>query len=128
MDPAQLKYTKTHEWVSLEGDLATVGITDFAAGQLTDLSYIELPEVGRKLTAGEECGVIETVKAASDLYAPVAGEVAEVNSTLEEDFDLLTKEPLEGGWIMKVNVDDPSEIENLLDYSAYQAHCETEDH
>jgi len=128
MDPAQLKYTKTHEWVSLEGDVATVGITDFAAGQLTDLSYIELPEVGRKLTAGEECGVIETVKAASDLYAPVAGEVTEVNSSLEDDYDLLTNEPVGGGWIMKMKVDDPAGVGNLLDYAAYQAHCEAEDH
>jgi glycine cleavage system H protein len=128
MDPAQLKYTKTHEWVSLEGDIATVGITDFAAGQLTDLSYIELPDVGRKLTAGEECGVIETVKAASDLYAPVAGEVTEVNSSLEDDYDLLTNEPLDNGWIIKLKVDDSADVGNLLDYAAYQAHCETEDH
>lgn len=128
MDPAQLKYTKTHEWVSLEGDVATVGITEFAAGQLTDLSYIELPDVGRKLTAGEECGVIETVKAASDLYAPVAGEVTEVNSSLEDDYDLLTNAPLAGGWIMKIKVDNPAEVEGLLDHAAYLAHCETEDH
>lgn len=128
MDPANLKYTKTHEWVALEGDIATVGITEFAAGQLTDLSYIELPDVGRTLTAGEDCGVIETVKAASDLYAPVAGEVTEVNSALEDDYDLLTNEPLGGGWIMKLKVADTSEVDALLDASAYQAHCESEDH
>ena len=128
MDPAQLKYTKTHEWIFLEGDIATVGITDFAAGQLTDLSYIELPDVGRKLTAGEECGVIETVKAASDLYAPVAGEVTETNSALVADYDLLTKEPLGSGWIMKMKVNDPADVDQLLDQTAYQAHCEAEDH
>ncbi|MBD3675325.1 MAG: glycine cleavage system protein GcvH [Planctomycetaceae bacterium] len=128
MDPANLKYTKTHEWVALDGDIATVGITEFAAGQLTDLSYIELPDVGRKLSAGEDCGVVETVKAASDLYAPVAGEVTEVNSTLEEDYDLLTNEPVGDGWIMKLKVDDAADVESLLDLQAYQAHCETEDH
>lgn len=127
MDPAQLKYTKTHEWVFLEGDVATVGISPFAAGQLTDLSYIELPDVGRKLSAGEECGVIETVKAASDLYAPVAGEVTEVNSALQDDYDLLTNEPLDNGWIMKLKVDSPREVDALLDHAAYLAHCETED-
>jgi len=128
MDPANLKYTKTHEWVALDGEIATIGITEFAAGQLTDLSYIELPEVGRNLSVGEDCGVIETVKAASDLYAPVAGEVTEVNSTLEEDFDLLTNEPLGDGWIMKMKVSDTAEVDGLLDHSAYQAHCDTEDH
>ena len=128
MDPATLKYTKTHEWVSLDGDVATIGITEFAAGQLTDLSYIELPDVGRTLSAGEDCGVIETVKAASDLYAPVAGEVTEVNSTLEDDYDLLTNEPLGGGWIMKLKVANTADVDALLDHAAYQAHCETEDH
>ena len=128
MDPAQLKYTKTHEWVALDGDIATIGITEFAAGQLTDLSYIELPDVGRKVAAGEDCGVIETVKAASDLYAPVAGEVTEVNRALEDDYDLLTGSPLGDGWIMKLNVDSVDDVEGLLDAAAYQAHCETEEH
>ena len=128
MDPAQLKYTKTHEWVSLEGDVATIGITEFAAGQLTDLSYIELPDVGRTLASGEECGVIETVKAASDLYAPVAGEVTAVNSSLEDDYDLLTDAPLADGWIMKLKVDNLDEVGSLLDHAAYLAHCQSEDH
>lgn len=128
MDPAELKYTKTHEWVSLDGDVATIGITDFAAGQLTDLSYIELPDVGRTLAVGEDCGVIETVKAASDLYAPIAGEVAEVNGALEDDFDLLTNEPLGGGWVMKLKVVSASDVDALLDHAAYLAHCETEEH
>lgn len=127
MDPAQLKYTKTHEWVALEGDIATIGITEFAAGQLTDLSYIELPEVGRQVSAGEDCGVIETVKAASDLYSPLDGEVVEVNSALEEDYDLLTNEPLGKGWIMKLKVAG-SEGAGLLDHAAYLALCESEEH
>ena len=128
MDPAQLKYTKTHEWVALDGDIATIGITPFAAGQLTDLSYIELPEVGRQLKQGEECGVVETVKAASDLYAPLAGEVSAANTALEDDYDLLTNEPLAGGWIMKLKVADTDAISTLLDHDSYQTHCEQEDH
>ena len=128
MDPAQLKYSKTHEWVALDGDIATIGITEFAAGQLTDLSYIELPEVGRALSTGDECGVIETVKAASDLYAPISGEVTEVNSALQDDYDLLTNDPLVGGWLMKLKVGNSVDVEALLDQAAYQAHCETAEH
>jgi glycine cleavage system H protein len=129
MAPADLLYTKTHEWVSFDSEIATVGITEFAAGQLTDLSYIELPDVGRQVSAGEDCGVIETVKAASDLYAPCAGEVVETNSALEQNYDLLTDSPLKDGWVMKIRVADPEKAaDGLLDRETYEKHCETEAH
>lgn len=128
MDPAGLRYTKTHEWVAVEGEIATVGITPFAAGQLTDLSYIELPDVGRQVAAGEDCGVIETVKAASDLYAPVSGEIVEVNGALEDDYDLLTKDPLGAGWLVKIRIGAAEELDALLDAATYQSVCDSEEH
>ncbi len=128
MDPSQLKFAKTHEWVQVAEGVATVGISQFAAGQLSDLSYIELPEVGRQVSAGEDCGVIETVKAASDLYAPVSGEVVAVNSALEDDYDLLTSDPLGKGWVIRVRMSDPGELDALMDSNAYQAHCDSEAH
>jgi glycine cleavage system H protein len=128
MDPAALKYAKTHEWARMEGDCATVGITDFAVQQLTDLVYIELPPVGKKLNAGEPFGVVESVKAASDLYAPVAGEVVEINSELENNLQLLSDDPFASGWIIKLKMSDPAATDRLLDQSAYQAHCASEEH
>jgi glycine cleavage system H protein len=129
MDPAKLLYTKTHEWVSFDADVATVGITEFAANQLTDLSYIELPPVGRQVAVGEDCGVIETVKAASDLYAPCAGEIVETNSALEDDYELLTNSPLGDGWVMKIRVADPDEAAGgLLQPAEYEQLCESESH
>ena len=128
MDPAALRYSKTHEWVRMEGELATVGITDFAVQQLTDLVYIELPPVGKKISAGEPFGVVESVKAASDLYAPVAGEVIEVNSELESNLQLLSEDPFGGGWMIRMKVSDPAAAGSLLDQSAYQAHCASEEH
>lgn len=126
MDPSQLKYATTHEWVHADGEVATVGISEYAAGQLSDLSYVELPEIGRQVSAGEDCGVIETVKAASDVYAPVSGEIIEVNTALDEDFDLLTNDPLGGGWVMRIRVLNPGEIDSLMNYDEYLAHCENE--
>ena len=128
MDPAALKYAKTHEWARMEGDRATVGISDFAVRQLTDLVYIELPPVGKKLNTGEPFGVVESVKAASDLYAPVAGEVVEINSELEDNLQLLSGDPFGSGWIIKLKMSDPAATDRLLDQSAYQAHCASEEH
>ena len=128
MDPAALRYAKTHEWVRMEGDLATVGITDFAVQQLTDLVYIELPPVGKKFNAGEPFGVVESVKAASDLYAPLGGEVVEVNSELESNLQLLSDDPFGGGWMIRLKVSDPAAADRLLDQSAYQQHCASEGH
>src|SRR5262245_51255177 len=104
MDPRSLRYTKTHEWARLEGDVCTVGITTFAAEQLTDITYLELPNVGEGVSAGKSFGTLETVKAASDLYSPVDGEVSAVNKEVQDDHDLLTREPLGGGWLIKVKM------------------------
>ena len=128
MDPAKLKYAKSHEWVDVDGDIATVGITDFAVTQLTDLVYIELPEVGTSLAAGEGFGEVESVKAVSDLYAPLAGEVIEVNDSLSEDPAALSEDPFGTGWIAKLKITDSKALETLLDRTEYDAHCASEEH
>ncbi len=118
-----LRYAESHEWVSLEGDIATVGITDYAQHALGDIVYVDMPEEGDEVTAGEEFGAVESVKAASDLYSPVTGEVVEVNSALEDEPGLINQDAF-ANWIMKVKVSDPSEIEGLLDAEAYAKICE----
>ncbi|MCA9073272.1 MAG: glycine cleavage system protein GcvH [Planctomycetaceae bacterium] len=128
MDPSTAKYTKSHEWVALDGDEATIGISDFAVKQLTDLVYIELPSVGKSFSAGEEFGVVESVKAASDLYAPISGEVTAANDDLEEDLAVLSDDPYGKGWMIKLKITDPSELDNLMDRAAYEAHCQSESH
>jgi glycine cleavage system H protein len=102
--PAELRYTPEHEWVSVEGTLASVGITDYAAQQLGDVVYVSLPSVGAEVTAGEPCGEVESVKSVSDLYSPVDGEVAEINSELEDDPSLVNAEPYTSGWMFRVKV------------------------
>ncbi|WP_111411778.1 glycine cleavage system protein GcvH [Billgrantia lactosivorans] len=120
--PANLRYNDSHEWVLDNGDgTVTIGITDHAQEALGDVVFVELPEVGRTLQKGEEFGVIESVKAASDLYAPLAGEIVEVNEALEDAPETVNEAPYEGGWIMKVRVDDAAAVEALLDAEAYQA-------
>jgi len=130
MNPADLKFNKTHEWVHLEasddGKIATIGISQFAVAQLTDLVYIELPEVGRTLAAGESFGEIESVKAVSDLYSPVSGDVLEVNSTLTDNLEVFSEDPYGAGWIMKVKVTDESGIDQLLDEATYAKQCAEE--
>lgn len=128
MDPENAKFAKTHEWVSIEGEIATFGISDFAVKELTDLVYIDLPEVGRTLDAGEPFGEVESVKAVTDLYAPVAGEVLEVNSLLQDEPGVLSEDPYGRGWILKLKVNDSSAMEKLLDRKAYDAHCASEEH
>ena len=128
MDPQNAKFAKTHEWVLIDGEVATIGISDFAVKELTDLVYIDLPDVGRTLDAGESFGEVESVKAVSDLYAPVAGEVLEVNNLLQDDPGILSEDPLGGGWILKLKVSDSSATEKLLDRKAYDAHCASEEH
>ena len=127
MDPENAKFAKTHEWVSIDGEIGTIGISDFAVKELTDLVYIDLPEVGRTLDAGESFGEVESVKAVSDLYAPVAGEVLEVNNSLQDDPGILSEDPYGRGWILKLKVSDSSAIEELLDRKAYDAHCASEE-
>jgi len=119
--PANLRYAESHEWVLDNGDgTAIIGITDHAQQALGDVVFVELPEVGRALAVGDEFGVIESVKAASDLYAPVSGEVLEVNDTLEDAPETVNESPYEDGWIMKVRIDDASALDDLLDADAYQ--------
>lgn len=119
--PADLKYAKSHEWVRLDGDVATIGITDHAQHELTDVVFVEVPEVGRQLSAGDACAVVESVKTASDIYAPVSGEVVEANDALADDPGLVNRESYDRGWFFKVKVNDPAELGALMDAGAYQA-------
>lgn len=122
--PSELKYAKSHEWVRLEGDVATVGITDHAQHELTDVVFVELPQVGRKLSAGETCAVVESVKTASDIYAPVSGEVVEVNATAASNPSLINSEPYSAGWFFKVKVQSASDIDALLTPEQYRSQIE----
>ncbi|MDI4638521.1 MULTISPECIES: glycine cleavage system protein GcvH [Halomonadaceae] len=118
--PANLRYTESHEWILDNGDgTVTIGITDHAQESLGDVVFVDLPEVGQELGTGEEFGVIESVKAASDLYAPLAGEVVEVNESLEDAPETVNEAPYEGGWIAKLKLADESELSKLLDAEAY---------
>ncbi len=119
--PADLKYAKTHEWVRIAGDIATVGITDHAQHELTDVVFVELPEVGRKVKAGETCAVVESVKTASDIYSPVSGEITEVNKALVDNPALVNSEPYAGGWFFKLKLANPAELDGLLAPAAYSA-------
>lgn len=116
--PADLKYTKDHEWLKLEGDVATVGITDHAQQSLGDITFVELPTVGDSFEAGDSFGVVESVKAASDLYMPVAGEVIETNEALEDEPERLNDDAY-GAWIAKIKVSDPASVDALLSAEAY---------
>jgi len=122
MYPADRRYTKQHEWVRLEGDSGTIGITDYAQKQLGDVVYLELPEVGRKLEAHGSFGTVESVKAVSELFSPVAGEVAEVNSALVAKPETINSDPHGQGWMIKVRVSDPKATDELMDAGAYQAY------
>lgn len=128
MDLQALKYARTHEWVAVDGDVATMGITDFAVKALTDLVYIDLPPAGKRLNVGDHCGEIESVKAVSDLYAPVSGEIIAVNTPLADDLDLLSKDAFGKGWMLKIRMANPGDLNQLLDRTAYEAHCESESH
>jgi len=119
--PTDRQYLKSHEWVKREGDTIIVGITDHAQESLGDLVFVELPEVGDTLAAGETCAVVESVKAASDIYAPVDGEVLEVNEELEDSPELINDDPHEGGWLMRLSIADESALDDMLDADAYQA-------
>ncbi len=126
--PANLRYAETHEWVLDNGDgTVTIGITDHAQQALGDVVFVELPDVGTQLEHKQEFGVIESVKAASDLYAPMAGEILEVNETLEDSPETINESPYEDGWIMKVRIEDASALATLLDADAYQAATDAND-
>jgi glycine cleavage system H protein len=120
--PTDLRYCPSHEWVRLEGDTATVGISDHAQEELTDVVFVELPAVGRTLDAGDPTAVVESVKAASDIYAPIGGEVVEVNPDVEADPSLVNTDPYGKGWIFKLRVKNAADVSGLMDAAAYQAH------
>ncbi|HYD36803.1 MAG TPA: glycine cleavage system protein GcvH [Allosphingosinicella sp.] len=119
-------YTEEHEWIRVEGDVATVGITDFAQGQLGDIVFVELPEAGRRVTKGGEAAVVESVKAASDVYAPVDGEVTEPNAALSDDPSLANSDPEGEGWFFRLRLADRSQLEGLMDAEAYQAFVDSQ--
>ena len=119
--PSELKYASTHEWVKIEGDLVVTGISDHAQDALGDLVYVEAPELGRQLIAGEQVGVVESVKTASDIHAPIAGEVVEINPNLEDDPDFVNDDPYGKGWIYKIKPNNIADIEQLLSNLDYEA-------
>lgn len=122
--PENLKYSKTHEWVRVENDVAVIGITDHAQSELGDVVYLSLPEVGRILKYDEPFGEVESVKAVSELYSPLSGEVIEVNTTIIECTEVVNEDPYGRGWLIKVSMSDPSELDKLMDADAYAKHCE----
>jgi glycine cleavage system H protein len=118
--PSDLKYAKSHEWVRVSGDTAAVGITDHAQHELTDVVFVELPEVGRKVKAGEACAVVESVKTASDIYSPVSGEIVELNQPVTDNPALVNTEPYAGGWFFKIKLSNPAELNALLSPEDYK--------
>lgn len=128
--PGELKYLSSHEWVRLEedGTTATIGITDHAQDLLGDVVFVELPEVDADIAAGDEAGVVESVKAASDIFSPVSGVVIAINEDLEESPELVNSEPYDDGWFFKVKISDAEELASLLDAEAYAEVCEADDH
>jgi glycine cleavage system H protein len=126
MYPEQLRYTKEHEWIGLEGDLATVGITDHAQEELGDIVYVELPKPGAKLEKGKTLGSVESVKAVSDIYVPVSGEVVEVNETLADAPEKINKDPHGDAWLVKIRMTAPGDVNDLLSAAEYEAYIAAE--
>ena len=117
--PSDLKYAKSHEWLRVSGDVATLGITDHAQHELTDIVCVEVPEAGRKIKAGDACAVVESVKTASDIYSPISGEIAEVNQAVVDDPALVNSEPYGDGWFFRIKLSNPDELKMLLDAKQY---------
>ena len=128
MDPASLRYAESHEWASLQGEIATIGISKFAVEQLTDLVFVELPPIGRKLQVAEPFGEVESVKAVSDLYSPVAGEVIEVNEAVKSDAMKIAADPLGAGWLIKLRVSAGTRLDHLLTLTQYEKQIAEEQH
>jgi glycine cleavage system H protein len=124
--PDNLKYTETSEWLKVEGDLGRVGVTDYAQHELTDIVYVELPKIGDKIEKGKELGVVESVKAVAEFYAPVSGEIVEVNEELENAPETMNQDPYGDGWMAVIKITDTSEIETLLDANAYREYLKKE--
>lgn len=126
--PADRRYTKTHEWVSLDGDVATIGVTDFAQSELGDITYLDLPEVGTEITENAALGVVESVKAANDIFSPVDGEVVERNDAAVDAPETVNSSPYGDAWLVKVRITDPTKFEALMDSAAYDAFAESAAH
>ncbi|MEE9292501.1 MAG: glycine cleavage system protein GcvH [Acidobacteriota bacterium] len=124
--PADLKYTREHEWVAVQGKVGTIGITQYAQSELGDIVYVELPKIGTQVVAGERFGTVESVKAVSELYAPASGEVIEVNAALSDTPETLNQDPYAEGWIVKITIANPDEIGTLLSAADYRKHVEDE--
>jgi glycine cleavage system H protein len=118
--PTDRQYTKEHEWIKIEGDIATVGITEFAQSELGDVTYVEVPKVGQQLSQGQAFGVVESVKAVSDIYAPVAGEVVEINDTLADEPETVNASPYDGAWMVKLRLAGPADSTELLSADEYE--------
>jgi len=118
--PSELKYTKEHEWIRVEGKIATIGVTDYAQAELTDITFFELPEIDREVKQSEEIGVIETSKAVSEIYSPVSGKIVEVNTALDDAPETLNSDPYGEGWLVKIELSDEAEIEQLMSVDAYK--------
>lgn len=125
-DP-KARYAKTHEWVRLEGDVAVIGVSDYAQHLLSDIVYVELPEVGDSVTAGEAMGTVESVKAAEDVLAPISGEVTEVNTELEDNPEWVNEDPFGKAWLVRITPSDPDELDGLMDATAYEAYVQEEE-
>jgi len=121
--PNDLYYAKTHEWLRIDENIATVGITDFAQNQLSDITFVELPDVGREVEAGDEVAVVESVKAASDIYSPVAGTIVEVNGDLEDSPDMINASPYDAGWLFKIELRKEEDVDNLMSSEEYAELC-----
>jgi glycine cleavage system H protein len=121
-----LRYTKSHEWIKVDGDTATMGVSDFAQSELGDITYLELPEPGESVTQSEPLGVIESVKAASDIYAPVSGEIVEANDQVVDAPESVNSSPYDDAWLVKIKLSDPSEVDALMDSAAYEKFVEEE--
>ncbi len=120
MVPDDRKYTQEHEWVQMDGDIGTIGLTDYAAGELGDIVFIELPEVGDEFSKGDTVGTVESVKAVADFFLPVSGEIVAVNDAVVDSPELVNNEPMDDGWLLKVRLGDQTEMDNLMDAQAYQ--------
>ncbi len=118
--PEELKYTTEHEWVRIDGNVATIGVTDYAQAELSDITFFELPEIGRKVEQKEEIGVIETSKAVSEIYSPLTGTITEINTALDDEPETLNSDPYGAGWLVKIEISDKSELEQLLSADDYQ--------
>lgn len=126
--PKDLKYAKTHEWIRIEGNLATEGISDFAQSSLSDIAFIELPELGQQVQAGMACGTIEAVKAVSEIYASVSGEIVEVNETIVNNPETINEDPYGGGWFFKIRMSAPGEADEMMSAEEYEKFAESESH